>query len=49
MDRGLTAAHEAQDALRPHVDTLRAIQGTLEPACGTWAERQAQCEGLQGQ
>ena len=31
------------------MDTLRAIQGTLEPASGTWAERQAQCEVLQGQ
>lgn len=31
------------------MDTLRAIQGTLEPASGTCAERQAQFEVLQGQ
>jgi hypothetical protein len=31
------------------VATLRAIQSTLEPAGGTWAERQAQFEVLQAQ
>ena len=45
----MAATHEAREALRPHVDTLRAIQGTLEPAGGTWAERQAQFEVLQAQ
>jgi hypothetical protein len=43
MDRGLAATHEAREALRPPGDTRRALQDTLEPAGGTWAERQAPC------
>jgi hypothetical protein len=49
MDRGLTAVHDAQEALRPHVADGWAIHATREPAGGTGAERQAQWQVLQEQ
>ena len=49
MDRGLTAVHDGQEALRPHVADVWAIQATLAPDGGTGAERQAQLQVLQEQ
>src|SRR5262249_22092242 len=44
--RGLTAVHDVQEAIRAHVDDVRAIQATLASDGGTCAERQAQFQVL---
>jgi len=49
IERGLTAVHDAQEAIRPHVEDVGAIQATFDPDSGTWAERQAQFQVLQEQ
>jgi hypothetical protein len=45
----LTAVQDVHEALRPHVESLGAIQATLEPTAGTGAERPAQFQDLQTQ
>ncbi len=49
MARGLTAVHDTQEAIRPYVEDVRAIQATLDPDGGTGPQRQAQFEVLQEQ
>jgi hypothetical protein len=49
IDRGLTAVHDVQEALRAYVEDIQAIQATLEPDRGTWVQRQEQFQVLQGQ
>jgi len=41
--------HDVQEAIRAHVDDVRAIQATLASDSGTCAERQAQFQVLQEQ
>jgi hypothetical protein len=49
IDRGLNAVHAAQEAIRAHVEDVRAIQATLEADNGPCAQRQAQFQVLQAQ
>ena len=49
IDRGLSAVHAAQEAIRAYVEDVRAIQATLEADNGPCAQRQAQFQGLQAQ
>jgi hypothetical protein len=49
IDRGLTVVHTAQEAIRAHVEEVRAIQATLEAANGPCVQRQAQFQVLQAQ
>jgi hypothetical protein len=49
IGRGLSAVHAAQEAMRAHVEDVRAIQATLEADSGPWAQRQAQFQVLQAQ
>ena len=49
IDRGLSAVHAAQEAIRAYVEEVRAIQATLEADRGPCAQRQAQFQGLQVQ
>ena len=49
LERGLTAVHDVQEAIRASVDEVQAIQTTRDPDGGTCAERQAQFQVLQAQ
>jgi hypothetical protein len=49
IDRGLSAVHAAQEAIRAYVEDVRAIQATLEADRGPCAQRQAQFQVLQAQ
>jgi hypothetical protein len=49
IDRGLSAVHAAHEAIRAHVEDVRAIQATLEADKGPCAQRQAQFQVLQAQ
>src|SRR6266853_1060485 len=46
IDRGLTAVHDVQEAIRQHVADVQAIHDTLDRDSGTGAQRHAQFQTL---
>jgi len=48
-DRGLSAVEDTQETLGHYVEDVRAIHHTLDPASGSWEQRQAQFQGLRTQ
>ena len=49
IDRGLTAVHDVQEAIRQHVADVQAIHDTLDRDSGPCAQRHAQFQTLREQ
>jgi hypothetical protein len=47
IDRGLSQVQTAQEEIRPHLETVRAVAATLDPKTGPSEQREASFQALQ--